>query len=178
MSGRHPYGVSGMNKTQTERFEKFYKVFPHKTAKGSAETAWEKLDPSDELTEKMILAVEAQVRYRAEAKRTGQWMPQWKGPGPWLRAKCYLDEIGSHAELKEKQAAKYCCIEGCNLFTMGHRFPVCEYHFQFTKAGRLRGYLGLVDELRGRYATDTSIQGLVGRDALAFIRRKIGDIGR
>jgi len=167
-----------MNKTQLVRFERFYKVYPHKTARGSAEGAWESLDPDDDLTIKIILAVEAQIRYRSDAKKADQWMPRWKGPGPWLRQKCWLDEVGSHAELKEKQEAKYCCIDGCHSRTMGSRFPVCEHHHQFTKAGRLRGCLGLVDELRNRYASDQSIQGLRGREALTYIKRKIGDIGR
>ena len=167
-----------MNKTQTARFERFYKVYPHKTARGSAEGAWETLDPDDALTDKIVLAVNAQIRYRAECKRTDQWMPRWKGPGPWLRAKCWLDEIGSHAELKEKQEAKYCCIEGCHALTMGSRFPVCEHHYQFSASGRLLGHLGLVNELRAHYGSNQSIQGMVGRDALTFIRRKIGEIGR
>ena len=165
-----------MNKTQTAMFDEWYKYFPKKQARGAGEKAWETLDPDEELVKKMTLAVQAQVRYK---KQAGDFnLKYFKSPGPWITQKCWLDEIGSHAELKEKAAAKICCIEDCHSQTMGKRFPVCEHHFQFNKAGRLRGYLGLVDELRNRYASKPEIQGLRGREALTYIKRKIGDIGR
>ena len=112
-----------MNKTQTARFESWYKHFPNKVSVGAGEKAFEKLDPDDDLTKTMVLAVQAQIRYRAECKKTGVFCPNWKGPGPWITQKCWRDEIGSHAELKEKAAAKKChCGNDCP----------CEKHFYDT----------------------------------------------
>ena len=165
-----------MNKTQTERFEAWYKFFPKKQARGAGEKAWESLDPDEELVKKMTLAIQAQIRYR---KAAGDFdLKFFKSPGPWITQKCWLDEIGSHAELKEKQQAKICSIEGCRLPCLGHRFDVCEAHYQFTASGRLLGHLGLVKELRDHYVSHPEIQGLKGREALTYIKRKIGDIGR
>ena len=109
-----------MNKTQTARFEDWYRYFPNKVSVGAAEKAFEKLDPDDELTKQMILALQAQIRYRAECKKTGVFHPNWKGPGPWITQKCWRDEIGSHAELKEKSEARKCHC--------GETWP-CEKHY-------------------------------------------------
>ena len=157
-------------------FEEWYKYFPKKQARGAGEKAWETLNPSEELAKKMTLAVQAQVRYK---KQAGDFnIKFFKAPGPWITQKCWLDEIGSHAELKEKAESKICSIDGCQSACLGSRFRVCEHHYQFSASGRLLGHLGLVNELRAHYGSNQSIQGMVGREALTFIRRKIGEIGR
>jgi len=97
-----------MKTTGNARFDKFYQAYPNKKSKGDALKAWEKLEPDDDLTEKMILAIQAQSRYRREALNSKEFLPDWKLPATWLRAMCWEDEIESHSALKEKQAAEYC----------------------------------------------------------------------
>ena len=168
-----------MNKTQTARFESWYKYFPKKASRGDGEKAWETLDPDDNLTQQMILAIQAQIRYRSAQRKAGDWNDKfWKAAGPWIRQKCWLDEIGSHAELKEKAESKICCIDGCQDPVLGSRFIHCEHHYQFTRQGRLRDRLTLVPEIRKYYANHPEIRGLTGRKALDMIIRKARRIGK
>jgi len=158
------------------KFEEFWAAYPNKKGKGAAQKRYEKIDA--ETHKQIMLAIEAQKRYRAAAAKTGEWLPSWCMPSTWLSQSRHLDEIPSHAALKEKQDAKICSIDGCHSPCLGGRFQVCEHHYQFSPSGRLLGHLGLVNELRAHYGSNQSIQGMVGREALAFIRRKIGEIGR
>jgi len=158
------------------KFEEFWAAYPNKKGKGAAQKRYEKIDA--ETHKQIMLAIGAQQRYRTAAAKTGEWLPQWCMPSTWLTQSRWLDEIPSHSALREKADTKICCIDDCHSQTMGNRFPVCEHHHQFTKGGRLRGCLGLVDDLRNRYASKPEIQGLRGREALTYIKRKIGEIGR
>ena len=65
--------AKALNKTQMEKFERFYANFPKKTARGDAENAWSALDPDEEMTTKLILAIQAQIRYNADRKKHGEW---------------------------------------------------------------------------------------------------------
>lgn len=124
-----------MTKKIEECFEKFWAVYPNRKSKGAARKAFEKamkdVDP-DELTKEMISAIDAQNRYRREAKSSGEFMPNWKHPGTWINAEAWLDEIPSHAEVKQRQAENICINEACDQPSMGSRIEWCEDHYPDT----------------------------------------------
>lgn len=167
------YGIIlGMN----ELFDEFWQAYPNRKGKGAAIKKYEKVDADTHKA--ILLAIEAQKKYRVAAAKTGEWMADWCMPATWLHQQRHLDEIPSHSALKEKQDAKICCIEGCSDATMGPRFVTCDHHFQYSREGLLLPYLGLVPELRAHYLNTPRIKGLKGSDALKYIKLKIGEIGR
>lgn len=87
-------------------FDEFWQIYPNRKGKGAATKKYEKIDID---THKIILlAIEAQKKYRMAAAKTGEWMAPWCMPVTFLSQQRWLDEIPSHAELKEKAEAKKC----------------------------------------------------------------------
>ena len=77
----------------------------------------------DELLKVCLLAGEAQTKYRMEQEKHGERLHRPKGIAVWFNSGSYYDDIGSHAELKEKSEAKKCHC--------GQNWP-CEKHYYDT----------------------------------------------
>lgn len=77
----------------SESFDKWYQHYPLKVSKGAARKAFEKLNPSEVLVNKMISAIYAQVQHRKLMTAAGQFVPPWKYPATWIRAECWDDEL-------------------------------------------------------------------------------------
>ena len=97
-----------MAKTTTKQgkadwFDRFYQAYPRKVSVGAARKAWEKIDPDDDLALKIILAVDAQKRWRKREKENNTFVPEWKHPATWLNQKCWLDEIPSASQEQERK---------------------------------------------------------------------------
>ncbi len=73
----------------SERFDRFWSVYPRKKAKGDARARWSKIKPSEELTERMIAAVEAQCRSTEWQEDNGKYIPY---PATWLNQERWEDE--------------------------------------------------------------------------------------
>ena len=71
------------------RFEDFWKLYPKKKGKESAKKAWEKLNPSDELVETILSAVQRQMSSNDWTKDGGQFIPY---PATWLNGHRWEDE--------------------------------------------------------------------------------------
>lgn len=72
-----------------EGFIRFWAAYPKKKSKGDAEKTWRKIKPDEQLTARIIAAVE-QARTQAEwRKEGGQFVPY---PATWLNAKGWEDE--------------------------------------------------------------------------------------
>lgn len=71
-----------------ERFEEFWKEYPRKTKKKDARKSWNKLNPSDELFQKMMTAIK-------DWKKTEQWQNDRYVPHPstWLNEERWNDEV-------------------------------------------------------------------------------------
>ena len=112
-------------------FEKFWEQYPHRVSKGAAIKSFEKVikEHGDEVLETILLAIQAQKRYRNEALSADQFVPNWKMPATWLNQRCWEDEIPSHARLKEIIDQKKCSMDDCENSVMGDRFDVCEEHY-------------------------------------------------
>ena len=75
-------------KALADKFAKFWLAYPRKVDKKKAEDAFKKLNPDDELLEKMLASIEKQ-------KASPQWQdPQYiPHPTTWLHGKRWEDEV-------------------------------------------------------------------------------------
>jgi hypothetical protein len=70
-------------------FDRFWKVYPRKRSQGIAEKVWARINPSEELQDRIINAIE-QAKNSAEwLKDGGQYIPY---PASWLNSKGWEDE--------------------------------------------------------------------------------------
>ena len=72
-----------------ERFNKFWAVYPRKVGKSAALKAFEKINPSEQLTQRMIEAIQVQKNNEQWRKNNGQYIPN---PATWLNQSRWLDE--------------------------------------------------------------------------------------
>jgi hypothetical protein len=88
-------------------FETFWAAFPEKKGKGAAWKSFEKvqkygaLPPLAELVE----IIHAQQLDRNEAKKRGEFYPEWKNPSTWLNGHCWSDGL-KYPQKKERAAAE------------------------------------------------------------------------
>jgi len=94
----------------SEPFDRWYQHYPLKVSKGAARKAFEKLNPSEVLLNKMINAIYAQIKHRKLMTDAGQFVPQWKYPATWIRAECWEDELPT-VEIKRNGYDKFADIE-------------------------------------------------------------------
>jgi hypothetical protein len=71
-------------------FEKFWKAYPKKRSKGQAEKTWKKINPDENLLEKILSAIERGKKSAQWAKNEGQFIPY---PATWLNAKGWEDQM-------------------------------------------------------------------------------------
>jgi len=84
-------------------FETFWGAFPEKKGKGAAWRQFQKKGiPSVSV---MVDAIHAQQLDRAEAKKRGEFYPEWKNPSTWLSGACWEDGL-KYPQKKERAAAE------------------------------------------------------------------------
>lgn len=71
-------------------FAKFWQAYPRRVGKANALKAWGKLSPDDDLTEKIVGAVERQKRTDQWQRDEGRYIPH---PATWLNQRRWEDEI-------------------------------------------------------------------------------------
>lgn len=81
----------------SQMFAVFWKAYPRKKDKQYALNAFAKLKPTDELLEKMLVAIEAQKKTREWKQHDGQFIPY---PSSWLNARRWEDEL-SESEVEK-----------------------------------------------------------------------------
>ncbi len=89
----------------TDPFDTFWDVYPRRQAKLDARKAWSKLNPSLELVEAILAAVDVQRRSQEWRKDGGQWVPL---PASWLRAGRWMDEVRGVSEPLSLERRKDC----------------------------------------------------------------------
>ena len=82
--------VKENKKDISDRFDRFWAVYPRHIAKQDARKKFEKLNPDDELLAVMIQAVEKQKKSEQWTKDGGQFIPH---PSTWLNQKRWEDEV-------------------------------------------------------------------------------------
>jgi hypothetical protein len=70
-------------------FEKFWRSFPRHVSKQDALKAWAQLQPTAELVDHMINALNWQTRQRTWIENGGEFIPY---PATWLRGRMWEDE--------------------------------------------------------------------------------------
>lgn len=81
-------------------FEVFWQAYPKKKSKGQAERAWRKINPSKQLQDRILNAVE-QAKTSVEWKKDdGQFIPY---PASWLNARGWEDEAPAPPAQKAKE---------------------------------------------------------------------------
>lgn len=86
--GRPAKRKSVLTVSQQALFEKFYAQYPKKVDRATAERAWKKIEPDEEMTDKIVEAVEKAKKYDSRF-REKEYTPN---PASWLNAKGYLNE--------------------------------------------------------------------------------------
>ena len=74
----------------SESFKRFWESYPKKQNKANALKAWDKLDPSPELADKIIEAVERAQRSEGWLKEGGKYIPL---PTTYLNGRRWEDEV-------------------------------------------------------------------------------------
>ena len=88
---------------EEERFAKFWAAYPRKEAKQTAKKAFEKLNPTEELLQEMLKAVE---RFKTSAQwqeEGGRFIPY---PATWLNQRRWEDELPKAADHKKPVVAQ------------------------------------------------------------------------
>ena len=70
-------------------FSSFWLAYPKKKSKGQAERAWKKLNPDEQLQDRLLQALERAKKSADWQKDAGQFIPY---PASWLNAKGWEDE--------------------------------------------------------------------------------------
>lgn len=79
---------STLSKTQEARFNRFWAIYPRKVSIGDAEKAWAKIEPSEELTDTIVAAVETAKRCDTRFRET-RYTPH---PASWLNSKSWENQ--------------------------------------------------------------------------------------
>ena len=74
---------------EDQDFSAFWAIYPRKVGKGTAEKAWAKIKPDQDLIVKIIAAVNEQRTQEQWTKDGGQFIPH---PATWLNRKGWMDE--------------------------------------------------------------------------------------
>lgn len=77
-----------LTKDERKRFEEFWSVYPRRESRARAEAAWKELSPNEELTDKILRAVES-ARASDPRFATRQYIPH---PANWLRRREWESE--------------------------------------------------------------------------------------
>ncbi len=87
---RNALSGGGRPTSSADWFERFWKAYPKKVGRIPAEKAFARCKPTEELTERMIRALEKAKRSEAWQRENGRFIPN---PATWLNQHRWEDEI-------------------------------------------------------------------------------------
>jgi hypothetical protein len=105
-------------------FERFWAMYPRRTAKAAAVKAWARLKPSSELVSTMLAALAWQVKQEQWTRDGGQFVPY---PATWLHAGHWEDEPTAHRHTPDRRTEPAMSGRRC------HHDPMCESFSTCTK---------------------------------------------
>lgn len=79
-----------VSRADEDRFSRFWAAYPRKVGKQAAKKSWSRLHPSEELTQAILQAVEAQKQSRQWRESNGQFIPN---PATWINQGRWEDEL-------------------------------------------------------------------------------------
>lgn len=86
-----------LNELQKKQFDKFWQAYPRKVSKKEAQKSWKKINPSLELFEKILKALEMVKQTEQWKKDNGKFIPY---PATWLNQERWTDEIKMMQDIK------------------------------------------------------------------------------
>lgn len=86
-----------LNELQEKQFDKFWQAYPKKVSKKQAQKSWKKINPSLELFEKILKALEMVKQTEQWKKDNGKFIPY---PATWLNQERWTDEINMMQDIK------------------------------------------------------------------------------
>lgn len=86
-----------LNELQEKQFDKFWQAYPKKVSKKQAQKSWKKINPSLELFEKILKALEMVKQTEQWEKDNGKFIPY---PATWLNQERWTDEIKMMQDIK------------------------------------------------------------------------------
>ena len=118
--------------TIEKRFNAFWKAYPKKVAKATALKWFEKNKPSEDLTQRIIDAIEAQKKSIEWTKDGGEFIPHpstWLNQGRWEDELTPINNAPKAAENRSQQAKahtevnipKYCTEDADDMFSQALR---------------------------------------------------------
>lgn len=81
----------------------FWKRYPKRKDKSRAYKALLKQKPDEQVREKIIEGLSAQIQERKLKSSVGEWVPEWKHPSTWINGKNWEDDV----ELTAKEQPKH-----------------------------------------------------------------------
>lgn len=135
---------------KTSNFDAWYAIYPNKGSRGEARRAYAKAEKNFdgapmEFLKMCMHAVKAQIKFRQQQKAASVFVPNWKGPSPWLNQECWADPVALEPERKVTIGAQ-CSKPNCIHPSMGPQFTLCEEHYAWRKG------MTLVEEVSEVYA--------------------------
>ncbi len=94
-----------LTQKQQERYNRWWKAYPHKSDPEDAKRAFKQYDPDDAEVSRWIEAIGHEKRYRQWLRDTNQFCPPWKGPGRWIRAGSFDSELRAPHRIAERMQA-------------------------------------------------------------------------
>lgn len=99
-----PVGAAAAPRVPESAFDKFWKAYPRKFQKPKARAAWDKLNPSQELAERIIEAAGLWAEHYTAHPIEKKWMP---APANWLAGERYDEDLPDvYEDPKERAIAK------------------------------------------------------------------------
>ena len=92
-----------LNELQEKQFDKFWQAYPKKVSKKQAQKSWKKINPSLELFEKILKALEMAKQTEQWKKDNGKYVPY---PATWLNQERWTDEINMMQDTIKKEPKK------------------------------------------------------------------------
>lgn len=117
--------------------DKYIHAFAWREKPALLERAWSsataKVSYAEEkiLYDQIVLAAEAQERYRKQCLEKRQDIKRPPGIGSWINNGDWGMDIGSHADTKPVELG-VCSVSGCQSTVHGPRFKVCAHHLVNT----------------------------------------------
>ncbi|HAT2094461.1 TPA: hypothetical protein ACT9JI_001254 [Legionella pneumophila] len=76
-----------------QRFDHFWRMYPEKKSRDRAFEIFQQINPDEPLLQRMLQALDQQIKTRTAKEAHGEWVPAWKFPANWLSQKCWEDEV-------------------------------------------------------------------------------------
>lgn len=90
------------NTLSPSKFDAAWSLYPRKVGKGDAKKAWAKINPTDDLFERIMQAISEQKESQAWTKEKGRFIPHF---ATWLNGERWEDEVDNSGPREKKRSS-------------------------------------------------------------------------